>query len=284
MTELYLELQNVKKSFSNFTLSDISFALPKGYIMGLVGANGAGKTTIIKLILNMLKKDGGTITALGFDSVKEEEALKQNIGIVFDSNLYVNEWTIAETERAISPFYHTWKHHTFAEMLERFHLSPKAKVGTLSRGMQMKLMLAVALSHDAKLLILDEPTSGLDPLARDELLEMLQEYIQDGDRSVLFSTHITTDLQRAADYITMLAHGKLIYTGSTENLLQTYRIIKGAPEELTPELSRHIIGLRKTAVGFEGLIDADTAREYRGYLLELPTIDEVIIYMSKGDD
>lgn len=259
MTENYLELQNVKKSFSNFTLEDISFTLPKGYIMGLIGSNGAGKTTTIKLILNMLEKDNGNITVLGHDSVKQERQLKQNIGIVFDSNPYVDEWTIAETEKAISPFYNTWNHCTFMEILERFHLSPKTKVGNLSRGMQMKLMLAIAFSHDAKLLILDEPTSGLDPLARDELLEMLQEYIKDGDKSVLFSTHITSDLQRIADYITMLANGKLIYTGSMENLLQKYRVIKGAPKELTPELSNCIIGLRKTDIGFEGLIDANTA-------------------------
>lgn len=282
MTENYLELQNVKKSFSNFTLEDISFTLPKGYIMGLIGSNGAGKTTTIKLILNMLEKDNGNITVLGHDSVKQERQLKQNIGIVFDSNPYVDEWTIAETEKAISPFYNTWNHCTFIEMLERFHLSSKTKVGNLSRGMQMKLMLAIAFSHDAKLLILDEPTSGLDPLARDELLEMLQEYIKDGDKSVLFSTHITSDLQRIADYITMLANGKLIYTGSMENLLQKYRVIKGAPKELTPELSNCIIGLRKTDIGFEGLIDTNTAQQYKGYISDIPTIDEVIIYISKG--
>lgn len=282
MTETYLEIQNVKKRFPNFTLDDISFSLPKGYIMGLIGSNGAGKTTTIKLILNMLEKDNGYIKVFGLDSIEQERQLKQNVGVVFDSNPFVNEWTVAETEKAISPFYSTWKHNVFSDMLERFHLSPKAKVGNLSRGMQMKLMLACAFSHDAKLLILDEPTSGLDPLARDELLEMLQEYIKDGDKSVLFSTHITTDLQRVADYITLLANGKLIFTGSMDDLLQKYRIIKGTPNELTSELSKNIIGLRKTNIGFEGLIDASTARQYKGYISDIPTIDEVVIYISKG--
>lgn len=282
MTKNCLELQNVRKSFSDFTLDDISFSLPKGYIMGLVGSNGAGKTTTIKLILNMLEKDNGNIAVFGLDSVKQESQFKQNVGVVFDSNPYVDEWTIAETEKAISPFYSTWNHHAFSETLDRFHLSPKAKVGKLSRGMQMKLMLSIAFSHDAKLLILDEPTSGLDPLARDELLEMLQEYIKDGNKSVLFSTHITADLQRVADYITLLANGKLIFTGSMDELLQKYRIIKGAPNELTPELSRCIIGLRETDVGFEGLIDAGTTKQYKGYISDIPTIDEIVVYISKG--
>lgn len=282
MTENYLEVQNVKKSFGNFTLENISFSLPKGYIMGIVGANGAGKTTTIKLILNMLEKDNGNIKVFGLDSVEQERQLKQNVGVVFDSNPFVDEWTIAETEKAISPFYSTWKHDVFSDMLQRFHLSSKAKVGKLSRGMQMKLMLACAFSHDAKLLILDEPTSGLDPLARDELLEMLQEYIKNGDKSVLFSTHITTDLQRVADYITLLANGKLIFTGEMDDLLHKYRVIKGAPNELTPELSKDIIGLRKTDIGFEGLVSTSTAQKYKGYISDVPTIDEVVIYISKG--
>lgn len=135
-----------------------------------------------------------------------------------------------------------------------------------------------------KLLILDEPTSGLDPLSRDELLEMLQEYIKDGDKSVLFSTHITSDLQRVADYITFLANGKLIFTGSMDDLLQKYRLIKGAPNELTPQLSKDIIGLRKTNMGFEGLINVSSVQKYKGYLFDVPTIDDIVIYINKGRD
>ena len=214
MSEQCLELKNVCKSFRDFTLNNISFTLPQGYIMGLVGPNGAGKTTTIQLILNMLEKDAGKILAFGKDNVVSEKEIKQDIGIVFDSIFYVDSWTVKDTEKAVSIFYDNWRHDIFNDMVKRFDLPLNKKVGELSRGMQMKLMLACAFSHDAKLLILDEPTSGLDPLTRDEFLEILQDYIRDGQRSVLFSTHITTDLERVADYITLINRGNMIFTGT----------------------------------------------------------------------
>lgn len=284
MSENCLIVRNVTKSFPKFSLNNVSFALPKGYIMGLVGSNGAGKTTTIKLILNMLEKEQGDISVFGFDSVKNERKIKQNIGVVFDTNFFVEEWTISDTEKALSPFYDEWSHKTFTDMLDKFQLSSKMKIGSLSRGMQMRLMLAVAFSHNANFLILDEPTSGLDPLARDELLEMLQDYIRDGERSVLFSTHITTDLERVADYITVLEHGKLVFTGSTEDLLQEYYLIKGTPDELTRDLDNHIIGLRQTAMGFEGLIKAGESNPYKGYILDTPTINDIVVCISKGGE
>ena len=183
MSEQCLELKNVCKSFRDFTLNNISFTLPQGYIMGLVGPNGAGKTTTIQLILNMLEKDAGRILAFGKDNVVSEKEIKQDIGIVFDSIFYVDSWTVKDTEKAVSIFYDNWRHDIFNDMVKRFDLPLNKKVGELSRGMQMKLMLACAFSHDAKLLILDEPTSGLDPLTRDEFLEILQDYIRDGQRS-----------------------------------------------------------------------------------------------------
>jgi len=180
MIESYLELKGVSKSFPNFKLNNISLSLPKGYIMGLVGPNGAGKTTTIQLILNMLEKDMGEILVFGKDNMKNENAIKQDIGVVFDSVFYVDSWTVKDTEKAVSIFYKGWKHDVFNEMVKRFDLPHGKKMGDLSRGMQMKLMLACAFSHNAKLLILDEPTSGLDPAIRDEFLEILQEYIKDG--------------------------------------------------------------------------------------------------------
>ncbi|MCM1046914.1 MAG: ABC transporter ATP-binding protein [Clostridiales bacterium] len=282
MTENYLEIHNVKKSFSNFILSDISFSLPKGFIMGLIGSNGAGKTTMIKLILNMLEKEQGKIEVFGRDNVNNEKEIKQNIGVVFDSNFFVDTWTVKETEKAISIFYNEWNHKVFQDMIEKFRLADNIKIGDFSRGMQIKLMLACAFSHNAKLLILDEPTSSLDAAARNEFLEILQDYIKDGERSVLFSTHITTDLEQVADYITYLERGKLIYTGSTEELLQKYVIIKGAPNQMTDDLKKHILGIRQTNMGFEGLVAAETARKYKGkYILDIPTIDEIIIHINK---
>lgn len=282
MINNYLELTDVSKSFPGFKLNNISFSLPKGYIMGLVGPNGAGKTTTIQLILNMLEKDAGEILLFGKDNVKSENAIKQDIGVVFNSIFYVDSWTVKDTEKAISIFYEDWKHDIFSEMVKRFDLPQGKKVRELSRGMQMKLMLACAFSHNAKLLILDEPTSGLDPVTRSEFLEILQEYIKDGERSVLFSTHITTDLERVADYITFINHGKLIFTGSMEDLLNSYQLIKGRLRDLTAELEKSIIGLRKTDMGFEGLIDAKETAQYKGYVLDTATIDDIVIGISKG--
>ena len=196
MTENYLEVHKVKKSFKNFILNDINFSLPKGYIMGLIGSNGAGKTTTIKLILNMLEKEQGKIYIFGYDNVQNEKDIKQRIGVIFDNNFFVDTWTVKETEKAISVFYDEWDHKIFQEMIKRFGLADNIKIGNFSRGMQIKLMLACAFSHNAKLLILDEPTSGLDASSRNEFLEIMQDYIKDGEKSVLFSTHITTDLEQ----------------------------------------------------------------------------------------
>lgn len=282
MIKNHLELKGVGKSFPGFRLNNISFSLPKGYIMGLVGPNGAGKTTTIQLILNMLEKDTGEILVFGKDNIKNENAVKQNIGVVFDSIFYVDSWTVKDTEKAVSILYEDWKHDIFCEMVKRFDLPQDKKVGELSRGTQMKLMLACAFSHNAKLLILDEPTSGLDPVIRDEFLEILQEYIKDGERSVLFSTHITTDLERVADYITLLDKGDLIYTGSMEDLINSYRLIKGKARDLTAELEKSIIGLRKTDMGFEGLIGVQEAARYKGCVLDAATINDIVISISKG--
>ena len=284
MTENYLELHDVKKTFSNFSLNDLSFSLPKGYIMGLVGPNGAGKTTTIQLILNMLEKDAGEILVFGKDHIKSENTMKQDIGVVFDNIFYVDSWTLKDTEKAVSLFYDDWKHDIFDEMITRFDLPQNKKVKELSRGMQMKLMIACAFSHNAKLLILDEPTSGLDPVTRDELLEILQDYIKDGERSVLFSTHITTDLERIADYITFINYGELFYTGSMEDLLSSYRIIKGRPDYLTADLEKSMINLRKTDIGFEGLLSAKEAAKHHDCIIDYATIDDIIINVSKRSE
>ncbi len=282
MGEKCLELKNVCKSFRDFTLNNISFTLPQGYIMGLVGPNGAGKTTTIQLILNMLEKDTGEILVFGKDNVVCEKEIKQDIGTVFDNIFYVDSWTVKDTEKAVSIFYNNWRHDIFTDMLKRFDLPKNKKIGEFSRGMQMKLMLACAFSHNAKLLILDEPTSGLDPVTRDEFLEILQDYIKDGERSVLFSTHITSDLEQVADYITLVNQGNMIFTGSMEDLLDSYRLIKGKLRDLTVELEKSIIGLRKTDMGFDGLISTKAAAQYKNYIIDNVKIDDVIVRIGKG--
>jgi len=284
MNNKILEVKKINKKFSNFHLNDISFNLPKGYIMGFVGPNGSGKTTTISLILNMLKKDSGEILLFGKDHIVNEDIVKNDIGVVFDSSFYVDSWTVADVEKANSLFYKEWNHQTFENMLKRFELPKKQKIGEFSKGMQMKLMLSCAFSHNAKLLILDEPTSGLDPVTRNELLELLQEYIKDGEKSVLFSSHITTDLENICDYITFINKGKIVFTDNMEKFLESYKVIKGKLKDLTKELEKDIIGIRKSNVGFEGLITSDKINKLKGFVIETAKIDNIIIALSKVGD
>lgn len=277
-----LEVRNLSKTFGGFQLHDISFSLPKGYIMGLIGPNGAGKTTTIKLILNMLRRDGGQVTLLGWDNLADERRAKAEVGVVFDSNYFSGDWTAAQVEGALSGFYPNWSTQRFAELLARFGIAPTKKVKELSKGMQMKLMLACAFSYDAKLLILDEPTSGLDPVSREELLQILAEYIEDGAHSVLFSTHITTDLERTADYITYLRNGELVFTGGKEEFVDLFRLVKGGREELSPRLREKAVGLRTFPTGFEALLKTQDVGAFPGLCVEPASIDQIVVFTNKG--
>ncbi len=277
-----IEIKNLCKEYNGFKLNNVSFTLPKGYIMGLIGPNGAGKTTTIKLMLNMLRKTDGDIKIMGMDSVNDQNNIKEDIGAVFDSNYFVQDWTVKEVEKSIGIFYNSWDSNKFKEMTKRFGLEPNKKVKELSRGMQMKLMVACAFSHDAKLLILDEPTSGLDPVARDELLDILSEFIQNGERSVLFSTHITSDLDKIADYITFINNGNIFYTGPKDDFIDGFRMVKGGMSELNNELEKKMIGIRKFSTGFEGLIKTSDIKSFNNFTCEAVSIDEIIVFTSKG--
>ncbi len=277
----YLEVKNLSKSFDNFRLHDISFTLPKGYIMGLIGPNGSGKTTTIKLILNMLKRTEGEVKILGLDNIADEQAAKKSLGVVFDSNYFSDDWKVSQVEKSVSVFYENWNTQRFSELLDKFHISPAKKVKELSKGMQMKLMIACAFSYDAKLLILDEPTSGLDPVSRDELLHILSEYIEDGEHSVLFSTHITGDLERAADYITYISYGKLFFSGGKDEFVDSFRIVKGGREELSDDLGKKAFGIRDFATGFEALIKTEDIKLFAHLNVEPATIDDIVVFTSK---
>lgn len=277
-----IEIRNLCKNYDRFKLNDISFSLPQGYIMGLIGPNGAGKTTTIKLMLNMLRKTSGDIKILGMDSVKDQNSIKENIGAVFDANYFVQDWTVSEVERYVGVFYSTWDSNKFRSMTAKFGLSPEKKVKDLSRGMQMKLMVSCALSHDARLLILDEPTSGLDPVARDELLDILTEFIEDGKRSVLFSTHITSDLDKIADYITFINNGSVFYTGTKDEFVDGFRMVKGGKNDITQEQESKMIGIRKFSTGFEGLIKTGDSRLFSNLNCEPVSIDDIIVFTNKG--
>ncbi len=279
-----IEIKDLRKEYKDFTLNNISFSFPTGFIMGFVGQNGAGKTTTIRLILNMTERNNGDVKVMEMDNIEDEQKIKQDVGVVLDTAFFVESWTVAEVEKALKDFYLNWSSSQYRQYAQDFHLPLDKKVKDLSRGMRMKLMLAVALSHEAKLLILDEPTSGLDPVARDELLEILSSYISDGEKSILFSTHITSDLEKIADYITLIDHGNIFYTGTKDDLIEGFLVVKGGPEDLSEPLKEKIIGLTRHSTGFSGLIRA-SERDIlsNGIITEAPTIDEILVSISKQE-
>lgn len=279
-----LELQNVTKKFPGFTLLDVSFSLEPGFIMGFIGANGAGKSTTIKLIMNLLRRDSGEIRVFGLDMSKHEKEIKNRIGFVYDENHFYEELTIREMKTIIAPFYRDWDDNVYKRLLKDFELPEKQRIKHLSKGMKMKFSLAIALSHHAELLLMDEPTSGLDPLIRSDLLEILVEVIQDERRSVLFSTHITSDLDRIADYITLIHEGKILFSMGKDELLEHYTLIKGEKSLLGQELFSYLVGYRENQFGFEGLVTNKNELQplLKGKAIwERPSLEEVMLYCTR---
>lgn len=278
-----LEVQNLNKAYDTFSLKDVSFNVPKGYIMGFIGPNGAGKTTTIKSILGITSYQSGEINLFGMNNKKNVSRINEHIGVVMDSPFYADDWTSADVERAVSPFYSSWNKEKYADILKRFNIDKKKKVKELSRGMKVKLMSAVALSHDAEFLILDEPTSGLDPVARDEFCDMLGEFVTDENKSVLFSTHIISDLDKIADYITFILDGQIVFSGLKDDLLEKYVRVMGGVDEISPEQKKLIVGLREHATGFEGMAEtANIGKLPKDLAIEPITLEEIIIFMNKG--
>lgn len=251
--ENILEIEQFSKSFKDFSISDLSFSLKKGYIMGFIGPNGSGKTTTIQTIMNLIRKDSGSIKVFGLDHVEQEKNIKNRIGFVYDESPYFQNITIEENERIIAPFYNNWDHTCFINLLKKFDLDPKKKLSGLSKGMKTKVSLAMALSHRAELIILDEPTAGLDPVFRREILDVFYDVIQDGEKSILFSTHITSDLDKIADYITFIDHGKLVLSEPMDQIKDQFKIIKGGNDILEKLPKDVLIGTRQTKYGFEAL-------------------------------
>ena len=282
--ENILEINGLCKAYDDFTLKNVSFSLPKGYIMGFVGQNGSGKTTTIRSMLNMAKVDSGKISIFGLDSVTDSIAIKERLGVVFDSLYLAEHLNARQIEKQLKPFYKDWDTDEFFRRIKEFGLPDNRKVGDFSKGMKMKLMVAVALSHKAEFLILDEPTSGLDPVARDELLDILAEYIEDENRGVLFSTHITADVERIADYVTILHNGKVWYTGTKDDLTERYAVLKGSEEDIPPAVKERLIGFHNYRNGFEALIETDDLAGLPDSLeYEKASIDEILVYIAKED-
>lgn len=279
-----LEINNLTKEFfEGFKLDNVSFKLEPGYIMGFIGPNGSGKSTTIRLIMNLLKKDSGEIKIFGKDHLKHEVEIKDRIGFVYDESYFYENLTIKKMKKIIAPFYSKWDEEVFQRYLKVFELCENYVIRKLSKGMKMKFALAIALSHHAELIIMDEPTSGLDPIFRREILDMLYDLVQDENISILFSTHITTDLERIADYITYINKGKLVFSKSKDEIMNTYAMVKGGPDELNDELRKKFLGLRETGVGFEGLTDnVEMIRnKYPELLIERASLED-IMYCTRG--
>ena len=280
---LALDIRNVNKKFQNFQLKDVSFQLEKGYIMGFIGANGAGKTTTIKSILNMIQIDSGEVRILGKNIAEHEIELKQEIGYAFGGIDFYTRSKIKTVTDVIKKFYTNWDDETYSNYLRRFKLDENKKIIELSTGMKVKYSLALALSHGAKLLILDEPTSGLDPVARDDLLDIFQELVVDGEISILFSTHITSDLEKCADFITFIENGQIINSSEKEEFIASYRLLNGSKTQLD-QVKEKLISYKVNSFGFTGLIHTKDFEPTSDIQAITPSLEEVMIYFAKKED
>lgn len=280
-----LELRGVGKRYEGFALEDVSLTLPPGVIMGLIGPNGAGKSTIVKLILNLVGRDAGDLRVFGADAACHDRAVKSRIGFVHEVPIFYPHMTIAGLGALVAPFYPRWDEPLFRRLLKDFDLPPRRRFGRLSRGMRTKAALALAMSHHAELLLLDEPTSGLDPVFRRELLERLTGYIGDEGASVLFSTHITADLERMADYITFVRDGRLVFSSTRDEVLDGWALVKGPLALLDDEVRAWLKGVEVGPLGFVGISDDVGAarRRFAGLdvVVERPSLEDIMCYTRR---
>lgn len=275
-----LRVENLSKKFENFQLNNISFNLEEGFIMGLMGPNGSGKTTLIKLIMGLLQPDEGKIYFKGKDISENPRQFKENIGFVYDNLCFYEHLKVKDFMNIISGFYKNFNKEKFENYLLKFNINKNIIIRNLSKGQSIKLMLAKALSHDAKLLILDEPTSGLDPIFRKEMIHILQEELEGGDKSVIISTHIIQDLSKSADYITFINNGELVFSEDKDKISENYKVIKGDKEELD-NLSKMIINRKDTAYYSEALI-IDKDNIIQSGNTERADLEDIIYYYGKG--
>lgn len=281
-----LEVNGLVKRYPAFSLDSVSFSLPEGCVTGFIGANGAGKTTTIRSILNLAHKDAGTIKIFGLDAEEHEKEIKDRIGIIMDGSYFYNDLSMKDMKSIIAPAYSKWSDADYQSYMDKFDLDPKQKISTLSSGMRMKYALVLALSHQAELLIMDEPTSGLDPLVRSQFLEIIKEYMKNGGKGVFFSTHITSDLDKIADMLILINGGKIIFQRNKDDLLDTFRTVKGNTTALNDQNKKLIRGLRVSAFGFTGITDQvpEIKKEMPDVLLEKATIEDIMLAYIGGDN
>lgn len=278
-----VDIQAMTVRKGEFTLSGLNVRVEQGYITGLIGPNGSGKTTLIRTMLNLIRPESGSVRIFGESYRDRAKEIKRRIGFVHGEDFFYNHLSILEMKKIVASFYPTWNEGLFRRYLDAFRLPGKRKIGALSQGMKMKFALAVALAHEPELLIMDEPTAGLDPVFRREILTILSDYIRDADRTVLFSTHISTDLERIADYMIYIRDGRLQFSGSKEELLDTYVLLQGPNDRLPPQTGGAFVGLHRHAHGFEGLMlrtDFERSGLSDRITASRPTFDDIMVYTN----
>ena len=287
MEKLCLEVQDLTKRYdaSEFSLDHLNFKVPYGSVMGLIGENGAGKTTTLKLILNLMRRDAGTIKLFGLDNIRDEGAIKQQIGVVFDENHFHELFSPADIAKILRSLYQKWDDNLFQQYLRRFQLPADKPIKTYSRGMKVKLSIASALAHHPKLLLLDEPTSGLDPVVRDEILSIFFDFIQDEEHTILMSSHITGDLEKIADYVTFLHQGRLVFSGVKDDLLDSHGIVKCNASERKRIDPKWIVKQRTGPLGCEILVNNKAAVRhlYPELLVDNASLEEIMLFHVKGE-
>jgi ABC-2 type transport system ATP-binding protein len=275
-----IQIQNLSVRYDGFLLDDISFSVAKGSIMGFIGQNGAGKTTTIKAILNIIRREAGGIQLLGLDNIQKEREAKEQISAVFDEIPFQDQLNAAQLERILREVYGEWNHTVYETYLERLMIPARKKIGDFSKGMKMKLQIAAALSHNAKLLIMDEATTGLDPVVRNECLDIFLEYLQAEDHSILMSSHITSDLEKVADSVTFIHNGKLLLTGYKDDVLAAHGVIKCRKKDYREIAPEDIVSARVTDFGAEVMVKDRKAciKKYAGLAMDATSLEEIMLF------
>ena len=274
-----IEIKNLNKDYQNFTLKNVNFSIPAGYVTGFIGRNGMGKTTTIKSILSLIQYQGEILSIHGDEKTKLNN---QKIGVIMDDSFLAKDWNMELVNQAMKVGYEAWDEYAYWKFLEKFNIDRKLKVKELSRGMKIKLMLSIALSHNAELLILDEPTSGLDPSMREEFMEVISDYMQDDRHTVLFSTHITQDLATIADYIVFIDKGEIVLALEKEEFINYFMILKCGLESQNILDSSAILGKKKTKYNIEYLVKRDAIQEIPNeYVEDEITIDKIMILYGR---
>ncbi len=278
-------IKGLTKTFDNFKLNNINMVIPKGSIMGLIGENGAGKTTLIKCILNLIKKDSGNINVFDFDIDNSDGIYKEYVGVVFDECLFNEIYNSRDINRIFKGIYKNWNESEFFSYIKKFNIDEKKKIKEYSKGMKMKLSIAVALSHNAKFLILDEAMSGIDPIVRNEILDIFMDFIQNDENSILISSHITSDLEKVCDYITFIHNGEIFASRNKDLFIEEYGILKCGNDEFQNIDKEDILSVRKNNFNVEILVDKKykMKNKYKNFIIDNVTLEDIMMFVIKGE-